>query len=246
MNILSIIMLILLSVSSYSSESITYYIIEDSAEPFQVIDERAKSSGIVSDILYNIISEDINILSKALPFRRMIQEMNAKESGPWLSYGSKAWSGPQSDILSKNSLMTIKHKILTLKKNPYNSIEDLMGKRLAFIRGFQYPGLDRYIKDKSVDVIIVPNHKAAIRAVEIGRVYGFPEMGIRLKYHIKKNNIDESLFLFNDISKVISDYDINFCFSKDFPKSRIRKFDQKIQLMKENGKIMSIINSYTN
>ncbi len=248
MRFLTTLILILLSYYSYSVEkvNITYYVIEDSAAPFQIVDGvKKKHSGIVSDILTAIDSEEINLSSKVLPFKRMIKEMNSKGSGAWMSYGSKVWSGPQSDVLSKNSLITIKHKILTLKKNPYNSIEDLFGKRIAFIRGFQYPGLERYVKDKSIDVIRFSSQEAAIRAVEIGRVYGFPEMEIRLKYMMKANKFDEDLFLYNDISKVIPNYEINFCFSKDFPKATIKKLDNKIQLLKKNGTIKSIIKSYT-
>ncbi|WP_372655119.1 substrate-binding periplasmic protein [Halobacteriovorax sp.] len=235
-----------LSSSSNEKESATYYIIEDSAAPFQINNEKLKPSGLVSDILYAIASEDINIEPKVLPFNRMIQEMSSKDSGPWVSYGSKSWDGVQSEILSKNSIITIKHKLLTLKKNPYNKIEDLFGKRIAFIRGFQYPGLNQYVKDKAISVVTVPNHESAIRAVEIGRVFGFPEMGVRLKYHMKKNKINEDLFLYNDISKVITDYDINFCFSKDFPKYEIEKLDREIEAMEKAGKIKSIIDSYIN
>lgn len=248
MKFLVVFVLFIFSLSSYSveSKSITYYVIADSGAPFQISNGANRPDGIVSDILYSITSKGVEISPKSLPFKRMIQEMNSKGIAQWVSYGSKKWSGPQSDVLSQNSLITIKHKILTLKKNKYQSVEDLFGKRLAFIRGFQYPGLGRYIKDKSINIIEFPNHKAAIKAVEIGRVYGFPEMGIRLKYHINKNNFDEGLFLFNDISKVIKDYDINFCFSRDFPKDLISEFDQKIKLMKESGKIDRIIHSYTN
>lgn len=237
-------LLLSLSFVSNATESMTYYIIEDSATPFQIVNKNQRPSGIVSDILYAISSDITKIQPTVLPFYRMIKEMNSKESRNWVSYGSKTWEGPQSTVLSRNSLLKIEHRILTLKKNQYRSIKDLFGKRVVLIRGFQYPGLNRYIKSGQIEAVSVRSHDSAIKAIEIGRAYAFPEMEIRLKYHMKKYKYDEELYSYHDFSKVISNYDINFCFSKDFPKERIRDLDKKVLKLKKNGKIEEIINSY--
>ncbi len=162
----------------------------------------------------------------------------------WITYGSAAWPGQQSLSLSRTSIMTVKHSFLTLKPNKYNKISDLFGKSLVLIHGFDYPGLTAYIEQDKFDIIYVKDHAAAIKIIAMGRAVAFPEMNIRLNYHLKKMSLLRDNFNFHYIGNIIADYDINLCFSENFPKKSKTKIEDLLLAMKNNGSLENIINAY--
>jgi len=226
-----------------ADNKITYFIADKSSSPFQISTKNSKRVGIVTEVINSLKKQNIHFSHNVLPFKRMIKYMkNPKVK--WITYGSAAWPGQQSLSLSKTSIMTVKHSFLTLKSNQYDKINDLFGKSLVLIRGFDYPGLAAYIEQDKFDIIYVKDHEAAIKIVAMGRAVAFPEMNVRLNYHLKKMNLPRDTFNFHYIGNIIIDYDINLCFSENVPENLKGKIEDILIEMKNDGSLESIINTY--
>ncbi|PKH87863.1 substrate-binding periplasmic protein [Colwellia sp. Bg11-28] len=235
--------ILLASFSSIADNKITYFIADKSSSPIQVSTKNSEQVGIVTDVINAIEKQNIHFSHSILPFKRMMKYMkNPKVK--WITYGSAAWPGLQSLSLSKTPIMTVKHRFLTLKPNKHNEISDLFGKSLVLIRGFNYPGLAAYIEQDKFDIIYVKDHEAAIKVIAMGRAVAFPEMNIRLNYHLKNMKLPRDNFNFHYIGNIIADYDINLCFSLNFPELLKVKIEGILVEMKSDGRLENIINAY--
>lgn len=235
--------ILLVSFSSIADNKITYFIADKSSSPIQISTKNSEQLGIVTDVINSIEKQNIHFSHSILPFKRMMKYMkNPKVK--WITYGSAAWPGLQSLSLSKTPIMTVKHSFLTLKSNQYNKISDLFGKSLVLIHGFDYPGLAAYIEQDKFDIMYVKDHEAAIKVIAMGRAVAFPEMNIRLNYHLKKMNFPSDNFNFHYIGNIIADYDINLCFSLNFPELLKEKIEAVLVEMNSDGRLKTIINKY--
>jgi polar amino acid transport system substrate-binding protein len=235
--------ILLVSFSSLADNKITYFIADKSSSPFQISTKNNKKVGIVTEVIRSIEKHNIHFSHNVLPFKRMIKHMEYPKV-KWITYGSAAWPGQQSLSLSKTSIMTVKHSFLTLKSNQYNQIDDLFGNSLVLIHGFDYPGLTAYIEQDKFNIIYVKDHAAAIKIIAMGRAIAFPEMNVRLNYHLKKMNLPRDDFNFHYIGNIIVDYDINLCFSENFPTNLKTKIEYILVEMKNDGSLEDIINAY--
>lgn len=147
---------------------------------------------------------------------------------------------------SKEHLFAVRHVFFSSKGRKFDKISDLFGKRIVLITGFDYPELNQYIKSGRIKVIRVSDHEAAIAAIEKGRGVAFPEMDLRLKYHLSQQEKDIRNFEYNKITDVLSPYNIHLAYSRNFPKEILLDFDKKIKEIRENGTIQNIIKDYVN
>jgi polar amino acid transport system substrate-binding protein len=235
------------NVSASEKQKIIYFIADQAAAPLQLnpTTEQVTQKGIVSDIVELLESPTVYFDHKVLPKKRMLMEMQ-REQLPWISYGSITWPGPQSVSLSPTPLLKAKHYFLTNKKTPSKNIEQLFGKRLILIRGFDYPGLDRFIASGKFKTMTVKNHKAAIAALLSKRGVAIPDMGFRLKYHLNALGHNSKDFGFTDISWLIPSQNINICFSLNFPKKTRTQIEVKLKQIAHDGTLNKIVNMYIN
>lgn len=235
--------ILLVSFSSIADNKITYFIADKSSSPIQISTKNSEQVGIITDVINSIEKHNIHFYHSILPFKRMMKYMKYPQV-KWITYGSAAWPGLQSLSLSKTPIMTVKHSFLTLKSYQYNKISDLFGKSLVLIHGFNYPGLAAYIEQDKFDIIYVKDHEAAIKVIAMGRAVAFPEMNIRLNYHLKNMNLPRDNFNFHYIGNIIVDYNINLCFSHNFPELLKVKIEDILVEMKSDGSLENIINAY--
>lgn len=238
-------LILLITYTAHANDTVVnYYISDKSSVPLQLIDN-GKQAGIVTDVINQLNVDGTDIQQTVLPFKRMIMNM-ASDDNIWISYGSAAWPGPQSTSLSQTPIISVQHVLLMTPSTHYQTIEDLFGKTIVIIRGFDYPGLDAYFRNGIIKSHEVKTHKQAIESVLRGRADAFPEMKFRLNYHLNKHKIATKDYKLKLISNVIPDYDINLCFSKNFP-TRIRnKIEQRLYEMKYQGELEKIITNYVN
>jgi len=178
----------------------------------------------------------------------MIKEINADLYDNWITYGSSQWSAPQNLNLSKCSILTVKHALLTLKRKEikFKGIESLLKQRLILLFGFEYPPLDELIVSGEILDLRVLNYDSAFKALALERGIGFVEMESRIKYNLKQaGNSVESYDLF-DLGGVIPQYEIRLAFSSDMPKAISTFIDDGCKRLKQNGELEKIINRYLN
>jgi polar amino acid transport system substrate-binding protein len=235
-------LLCITSLPVYSTgNSVDYYVIDRIAEPFQIYDKDQIHRGIVTDIVKELLGPE-KMRPVILPFARMVNEMENNPQNKWINYGAKVWGGLQSEVLSKVPIIDVKHIFVAKKNFKYNSIKDLFGKRIVLVRGFQYPGLKKYIDEKKIEILYVDSFKAVLKSIITGRAAVFPGMKIRIIYHMNKNLYSPSQFSTFNAEKIIPSYKIHLSFSESFPKNEIKNIDKKLLDMKK--RINFIIDRY--
>ena len=234
------------------AKSVTYFVIQDQARPFQIESSGKNHQGIITDIVKEIFSDlGVDLKIKTLPFKRMLVEMHKSKAENWITYGSPAWQGGsetgiQSRFLFNESIMTVKHVMLVKsdKREFFDNVEILKDKTLITLLGFDYPGLDQYFESGLIKQREVKNHAAAIKAVYSDRAYGFVGIDMRINYNLKEERFNRESFKQIDISSLIERYTIHLATSKGFDADLHAEAIKKFAEMKRSGQIEQIINLY--
>jgi polar amino acid transport system substrate-binding protein len=225
------------------AENVNYFVIGSTAAPFQIEEDGKKHRGIITDILQRMSPKNFKYKTITLPFKRYSKALeNSRDY--WVTYGSDVWDGPQSWNNSKEYLFEVKHVFFSLKDKKITKIEDLFNKRIILITGFAYPELEKYLKTGRIKALRVNDHEAAIAAVEKGRGIAFPEMDLRLRYHLRLQQKNAQKYQYSVIPGILKPYKIFMAYSRNFPESLKQDFDSKIKEYRSNGTMGKIIMKY--
>ncbi|KGJ96872.1 substrate-binding periplasmic protein [Colwellia psychrerythraea] len=250
MHILKIASLILLFIatSSKAATEINYMVIQDQAQPFQNHQNKKHHTGIITDIVKEIFSSpEYELKIHTLPFNRMISMLEKGDIENWITFGSPNWPGVQSANLSKLPVFNVQHSLLTSTQQDFdiNSAEDLFGKTVILLHGFNYPGLEEHIAEKRIKAISVKNYKSAFKVVNrLKDKAGFVEMDVRIKYNLKKEELATKDYNLHNFSKVIENYDLHLAMSPKFDKELQRHLEESLDKLYQTGNLEKIIEAY--
>lgn len=255
--LLTHLILSLLSSNQAQADELTYLVISNQAEPFQIVNHIVNNTeplhqGIISDIVYASLKDsEVEITTLAYPFKRYILMMEPQHTPKWISYGSPAWQTihgeeAQNKRLSKNKLFDVSHVLVTKNDSAFtvNKVDDLFGKTIITLKGFTYPGLDEYINAGLIFKVEVNSHESALKAVETDRGIGFVAMKTRALYTINSAGLNRNEFTLVDFAKVIAPYPIYLSFSDAVSPKLIEQVDQQVLKLKKSHRIDEIIHSY--
>lgn len=232
-------------VFAQGKKTLNYFVIKDTAAPFQISQSKSNKGGIISDFLEEVLSDQYVLKHRVLPFNRMVREMKSGHLKNWINYGAPTWRTPQVWNMTKEPLLKVTHNILTKKGFSYKGINTLFDKRIVTIVGFNYPGLDKYINMGMIQTIEVKSHRSAIKAIQNGRAVAFPEMRYRIQYHLNNLKLNQDEFSLIDFSDTIKDYDLYISFSKKFPPEIQKHINDSIKKYKKDGRLQKIIETYS-
>lgn len=246
----TILIIIYYSFSNYLwSENINYVVIDNQAQPFQIEENGTKHSGIVTDIVKEVFkNSDYQLSTRTLPFKRMITMMETQKYKNWVTFGSPAWPGIQNENLSNIPIYNVKN-IMLIKKSAfkYKTEADLMGKTVILMDGFDYPGLDKLIAQGKIKEIRTKNHSSAFKIIErpsMSKFTGFIELKARVLYNLRKSKRNEFDYQMIDVSHIANNYSIHLAFSKQIDKNIQQFIDNRLQVIKQSGKLDNIIKQY--
>ncbi|NAZ47022.1 transporter substrate-binding domain-containing protein [Vibrio toranzoniae] len=233
---------------AFSSEPIHYYIIASQAQPFQIETDDSSHRGMVSDIVKAVFdSSQYEINYHIYPFNRMIDKLNVRENPNWLTYGSPSWGNIQSVNLSEDPIYNVKHVLLSSGKKPFefNTIDDLSGKAMVLLIGFEYPNLEPYIQQGKLNEIRVKDYAAAFRV--LNRTPGdtvFVEMESRIKYNLNEQKLRIEDYQMQGFGSVINNYPIHLAFDPEMDPKLQSFINQRLGQMKDDGQLNEIVQSY--
>ncbi|WP_325895047.1 substrate-binding periplasmic protein [Grimontia sp. NTOU-MAR1] len=240
-------LLFLLSATAFSA-TLDYYVIQDQAEPLQIQDKGTNHRGIVTDVLkHAFYGTDHQLVIHTYPFNRYLAELNKNKDKNWVTYGSPAWGDMQAVNLSKYPILEVEHSILSRTDSDfvYQTPEDLNGKIAVLLFGFDYPGLEEQIKKGTVSEVRVKNYDSAFRVVNrLKSVGGFVEMDLRLKYHLKRLGYTQNEYTLYEVNNLIPKYNIYLAYSPGINPELQEFMDKRLQEMRDNGELASIIGEY--
>lgn len=225
-------------------EQMIIYSIDRSSAPLQIT-TRPNAHGIVNDIIHKLFPNVGQYSEEKYPFMKMVEAMDSNPHKNWVTFGSPTWMAPQNKNLSEEPLFPVRHSFLSKTNRDLDSKKDLYGLKVAVIKGFSYPGLVELHKKRKIQFIEVPNHKVALTYLLSSKVDLIPDMDIRLRYHIIRNNLGFANLKFLPADFVIPKYNVHFCYSSSFPRNTRDEIDKKLIQLKKDGTINKIIDSYT-
>ncbi len=241
----------LLFTQTLAAETLTYLIISEQAEPFQINPGEVKpQTGVVTEIVELLAKKKpFELVNQVMPFKRYLYEIERQTFPNWISYGSPAWrvkdgKALQNKRLSKQALFTADHIAVSLKE--YSTIDwpQLQHKTLILLKGFKYPGLAPLIDQYQIKTLQVSSHKSALLALQSHRGDLFIEMKSRILYSLNKHQINPTAFVFTDINDTIAPVDIHLSYGDGVPQGLIDWNDEQILIMKAHGKINDILDKY--
>lgn len=230
------------------AKTVNYYVIAKQAMPFQIIESQKHHSGIVSDIVKGIFTKsDYQIDYHTYPFNRMISLLESGESHNWVTYGSPHWGGVQAENLSQKPIYKVHHGLLTNAKSrfKFRKVDDIKGKIFVLLDGFDYPTLQPYIDNGTVEELRVKNYASAFRILDkMPDDAVFVEMKSRIKYNLKMQSQPLDKYNLQDFSKVIASYPIYLALDPKMDKSMQSFINQRLTSLLNNGEIKRIVLNY--
>ena len=235
--------------ASVQSTELHYFVIAKQAKPFQIEENGENHRGIVTDILKEVFKNhsEYRIVYHTYPFNRMISTLESGNTQNWITYGSPGWGGVQAANLSKTPIYNVRHYLLSSKKEPFNfkTIDDLKGKSVALLYGFDYPDLVPYIKSNLFNELRVKDYAAAFRIIQKrAGESAFVEMGLRINYHLNKEGKKPSNFKMQPLSSVIPDYSIYLALSPQIDSKLQQLIDKRLEEMAKKGELEAISMRY--
>lgn len=231
-----------------SATVLEYFVIQDQAEPLQIQTKGENHRGIVTDVLKQAFDgTEHQLVIHTYPFNRYLAELNKHKDKNWVTYGSPAWGDMQAANLSAYPVLEVKHSILSRADSDfvYQTPEDLNGKIAVLLFGFDYPGLEEQIKKGAVSEVRVKNYDSAFRVVDrLKNVGGFVEMDLRLKYHLKRLGFTQNDYTLFEVNNLIPKYNIHLAYSPGIDPELQQFMDKRLQEMRNNGQLASIISDY--
>ncbi len=206
--------------------------------------EKAESlhAGIIKDIVNEISAEiDIDILFMKVPRKRIERYLENNTihlvllSNPkWLNNSDKLqWSEP---IFIEQDKMVVK----ATDNKPYQSISDFKNMIIGTIRGYKYPNLQPFFEKEYFIRYDVNNLEVNFLRLELNRIDALVDSDTLINYYLKHaDNAD----VFKVLSVTVSKQQIRAALSPNSPIS-LRKFNQALQKLKEQGVIAAIMKKY--
>ncbi|THB70721.1 MAG: hypothetical protein D6B28_08840 [Gammaproteobacteria bacterium] len=226
------------------SQIITFNMTYDGYPPFMICNKEEKTScGIMYEVFTKIMGK-LGYLVRTIHVPKK-REIEFFISGKLDAHAmAKEWVENPEDYVFSAPILKARNLIFSNVNNPvkYRSIKDLLGKRAITNLGFVYPPLTKYFEEGAIKRFDAIGEKAMMRMVLYGRG-DFAIVNEHVGRWLIKNNSWHNKFVISE--RDITNYDYRIMFTKKLEKV-VTKFNQHLEIMKENGEIDEIISRYIN
>ena len=153
-----------------------------------------------------------------------------------------AWTSDLGNFVYTDTVSHVSDMLFTLKNSPlkFTRIEDLFGKKLIAIRGYNYPMLEPYFKNGMIMRINTEHELSAMEMLLLKRGDGAVVVDKIGKWLIAKNSWQGK---FKKSNKMITDTEFRFIFNKKW-KDLIPKINKELKALKNNGGLDKILDNY--
>lgn len=226
-----------------------YFVIESQAVPFQIEDNDKNHRGIITETVFEIFKNSgYQLKVWTYPFKRMIRYMERGRFKNWINFGTHGWYTIQSRNLTYLPIINVKNVLISYN-NPdfeYTSLDDLNGKTLIVLSGFDYPGLMQYAQEGNMEVLNVRSHEAAFGVLKrLGDRGFFVELRLRAKYNLRNVGLaGDTNYRLHNMSTLITDYNIYIAMSPSIDKELKHFINSRVRELHDNGTIKKIISQY--
>lgn len=236
--------------SQAMAADISYMVIEQ-VEPFQLTARgNPMAGGLVTEIVQQVFRDSPHQLHPvAAPARRLDAMRHSGLLPNWLSYGATPWLQPGWQ-LSQQPIFSWRHVLAVPRASRfhYRAIDDLFGKPLILMHGYDYPGLDRYLRSKSRQGRISDQRaltqSSAISMLLAGRGVGYVDTELRLVYNLRQLGLSSADFRFYDLSAVIPVIEMHLMYDRSMADGVKTLIDRRLGEMRQSGQLAAIVQHY--
>ena len=210
--------------------------------PPYFFEESDSRTGTIRDVFAAIAQETgDNFEFIRVPFKRALYQF---ETGKIQiePMANPAYRGSSSVPGIYSIPFTVTEEIILFNKKhyiPVNSPEDLLGKRLGTVKGYQYPEYTPYLEDGRIKAYPSENENMLVKLLVLDRL---PQVLINKDfalYAIKEQNLNEQLTVGQPYH--VMDVMIRFHPNR---KEAVPRFNKAIQKLIDNGTIEDIYDNY--
>ena len=223
------------------SEIIVFNTTPKGYPPYMIKEVGKKESGIMVEVLQIIATKHGYILeTKGIPTKRV--EKLLKIGDLDATARAKEWVSNPENYEFTDVIVRARDVLFSLKKTPitFRSIEDLFDKDIGTHLGYKYPMLKTYFKDNRIRRNDTANGTAMLNMVLKERTDAAVMNELVAKWIISKNKWQEKFVI---SSKEVGGFDYRIMFNKKW-NSFVKKFNQELTLMRQNGELEKIISKY--
>ncbi|SCK19368.1 amino acid ABC transporter substrate-binding protein, PAAT family [Vogesella sp. LIG4] len=229
---------------------ISYMVIEQ-VEPFQIVTrDDPMHGGLVTEIVRQVFHGSPHRIHPIVaPGPRMASLRSSGQTPNWLSYGARPWLQPgwqmsQQPIFSWHHVLAVPRS----SRFRYHRLRDLFEQQLILMHGYDYPGLDNYLRSKSAQGRIIDqralSQDSAIRMLRAGRGVGYVDTEMRLLYNLREQGLSPDDFRFYDLSAVIPVIDIHLMYDRSMPEEVKTLIDSRLAQMRQSGQLAAMVRHY--
>jgi polar amino acid transport system substrate-binding protein len=223
------------------SEIIVFNTTPKGYPPYMIKEAGKKESGIMVEVLQIIATKHGYILeTKGIPTKRV--EKLLKIGDLDATARAKEWVSNPENYEFTDVIVRARDVLFSLKKTPitFRSIEDLFDKDIGTHLGYKYPMLKTYFKDNRIRRNDTANGTAMLNMVLKERTDAAVMNELVAKWIISQNKWQEKFII---STKEVGGFDYRIMFNKKW-KSFVKKFNQELTLMRQNGELEKIISKY--
>lgn len=228
---------------------INYLVLDDKAEPFQIVQDNVSTRGIVSDIVSVVFAGSrYQVEPIVLPVNRLHDQVHNGRIVDWVAYDAPVWNSFGDDgEMAAQPLFVTTHVLLTC--NPalparVERVEDLEGLAIVSMRHFRYPGFSEAMESGDIRSVPVERFDAGLKLVSAQSADGFLEMRSRLNYHVEKFSGDKQCFREVDVSSIIPQFPIYLSYDRNMPAEVKELINRQLLKMGGSGELDAIRRRY--
>ncbi|WP_174874563.1 substrate-binding periplasmic protein [Vogesella oryzae] len=233
-----------------TAATVKYMVLEE-VEPFQIVTRgNPMYGGLVTEVVSRIFRDSPHQLQAVVAPSPRLNAMRSKgRLGNWLSYGAKQWLQPGWQ-LSKEPVYTWHHVLLVPRQSEfqYHRVNDLFGHSLILMHGYDYPGLDGFLRSRHPHGRIIDqralSQEGALRMLRAGRGVGYIDTNLRVRYNLRQQGLSPAGFRFYDLSAVIPNIELHLMYSKLMPQAVKELIDRRLAEMRQSSELAAIAKRY--
>jgi ABC-type amino acid transport/signal transduction systems, periplasmic component/domain len=226
-------------------ECLVAFIPDTNWPPYLIEDSGGKLSGLLPDLLQEVLNPlgfEVKLLR--LPNKRGWVMLDSGEVD--LHLKAREWVPNAEDYLWSDPLFDSEDVLLYSRERPirFDTLEDLVGLRIAVVNSFVYPGLDEMFAAGEADRVPLDSPFAMLDLVAMGRAdAAVVNRAETLWLFRNRPELHGKRFALTDVATDISPYRFVFTKQKSWA-PLLEKINQELAAMKADGRLDEILHRY--
>lgn len=235
-----------------STSTVNYLVYGTAGEPLQIVTDEGDVSGFITDVVNEIFTgSSYSVVPDVKPITRQKPAMINGIATRWIAYALNSWKKEgvwenatfaDVDLIPYTLSLGYKKDAGIAEINELST--ELTQGGVVWIRGFKYPGTAEFSQRYGFEFERAKNHAAMLNMVNAGYTQFFMEHAPRMRYIMKKQQMNVDDFLFYSLEAEVPPTAITLLMSNDLGSETIAMVNRRLKEMFASGKIAELTRAY--